>query len=513
MSAAAGFRRIPSDIISYGERRGLSRRGYMEMAILFALFTTMRQSFTPGVLLCAPDDLCGEFGWDRDDFLRVWEAKFERKIATADWTRGIVYIPLYIRRFAPRAKNHVLGWRKQWRFIPDCEFKDWIASDLRSVLATLGPAKSLVAAFDSFSNEVVESECECDWDSLDSEINSGLIEDQINFDTQSTRHQLDINSASPLRPVELEQKNDQLRAAIDEDQGDRVGVECLPGFDLFVGESANGPVVEMLDIPSDQNEFDTRSNRDQINFDTRSNGDRLLDQLDQLDHLDSLDHKITTTPPTPQGGRGAASDSGSKSNSKPKAKRTRTPEVQLEHPEASRRVAEQVSEIRKLVSRGSARGISTPLKSELGHIDERLVELTSELGSIDAAETRLVDVYKARAWKLGIAPTFKSGSSYEAWRASYKFLNIHSPLTGPGKGPGGWAMSLDVMREWEEHGCPDPAEVQITDEEKKQQEYEHFEKHILPEQIKIQRANQEQKLAEVRERLNAKPKEEAYVPF
>lgn len=508
---SAQFNRTPKDIIAFGEDNGLKWSHPLEMLILFALFTSKYQYKVPGLLHCSARDICDEFHLDQDEFLAVWKQSFERKIASADWRRGVVYFPAYVRLFPPKNPNVVKGWGKYLAKVPPCEHRRWILRDFREAFKELGRS-NLLGAVDEIE--------------LDDEASAG---DTIYYYDWESIGPKKLETADPVVPRQLDQQANRLSKQTDQQnhlfvEHDDQTIDLFPAvdfcshgsswpsdesessekFDFRDGESANCGEIEEIGI-------DLKQTDRQCGLFAKQNRTRSLDQLDHK-ITRSLDHQ-TEKPIAGASVSGGGGDSRSKSNSKPKPKRTRSPEVQLEYPEASRRVAEQVSEIRKLVSRGSARGISTPLKSELGHIDERLVELTSELGSIDAAETRLVDVYKARAWKLGIAPTFKSGSSYEAWRASYKFLNIHSPLTGPGKGPGGWAMSLDVMREWEEHGCPEPAEVQITDEEKKQQEYEHFEKHILPEQIKIQRANQEQKLAEVRERLNAKPKEEAYVPF
>lgn len=78
----------------------------------------------PGVFRAGEASLAEALGWSLKAFRRCFQELESRHMATADWTRRLVFLRNAVRHNLPQSPNVVLGWHREFRNLPDCLLRD-----------------------------------------------------------------------------------------------------------------------------------------------------------------------------------------------------------------------------------------------------------------------------------------------------------------------------------------------------------------------------------------------------
>lgn len=100
----------------------------------------------PGLYPARIGGLADALGWPLKATKACWDEIATQKMAEADWTAGLVWVPNAIAHNEPQSPNTVIGWRLALRELPECELKVRALSRLRDFLHAKGEA--WVKAFD-----------------------------------------------------------------------------------------------------------------------------------------------------------------------------------------------------------------------------------------------------------------------------------------------------------------------------------------------------------------------------
>lgn len=102
----------------------------------------------PGVVRGGRAAIAETLGWSVEDFDSIFAELVRAEIARADWNQRLVYVrnAFSARNCRPGSPNVVLRWRRALDELPDCELREEIAQDLRSLLLEISPA--FLRAFD-----------------------------------------------------------------------------------------------------------------------------------------------------------------------------------------------------------------------------------------------------------------------------------------------------------------------------------------------------------------------------
>lgn len=126
---------------TWGDKRvrALSERAKL---LWFYLLTGPEVTNLPGLLLLGRAQLCESFGWEPAVldavFAELGPVKDDGPMAVADWQARVVWLPNAWRHNSPDNPNQVVGWRDQWRMVPECDLKDQAAETLRAALSQMG---------------------------------------------------------------------------------------------------------------------------------------------------------------------------------------------------------------------------------------------------------------------------------------------------------------------------------------------------------------------------------------
>ncbi len=114
-------------------------------ALWVYLLTGPHTGIIPGVFTARRSGLAEELAWTLEAFDAAFGEITSRQMAEADWKEGVVWIPNAIKCNPPQSPNVIIGWHKEWQFIPDCDLKTRVLAAMRSVVQEMG--RSFVKEF------------------------------------------------------------------------------------------------------------------------------------------------------------------------------------------------------------------------------------------------------------------------------------------------------------------------------------------------------------------------------
>lgn len=97
------------------------------------LLTCPESTPLPGLLVGGPAHFTEamELGWTTEAFLEVFRELYAKGMATACWKARLIWLPKAIKYNPPESPNVVLGWKKHWDKLPECELKNEAGRALR----------------------------------------------------------------------------------------------------------------------------------------------------------------------------------------------------------------------------------------------------------------------------------------------------------------------------------------------------------------------------------------------
>lgn len=78
----------------------------------------------PGLFEAYEGGIADAMQWPLRELQRCWREIESRKMAFADWTVGLVWVPNSLKHNFPANPNNVLGWRLSWKQLPKCNLRD-----------------------------------------------------------------------------------------------------------------------------------------------------------------------------------------------------------------------------------------------------------------------------------------------------------------------------------------------------------------------------------------------------
>lgn len=130
------YRRISVRMYADGKYQALSKPGPSGQALWWYLLTGPHTNLIPGLFTAGRAGLAEALGWEQPDFDACWDEISTQKIASADWKARVVWIPKAIEHNKPASPSVVVGWRRHWPLIPECNLKWTAFRHLRGYLET-----------------------------------------------------------------------------------------------------------------------------------------------------------------------------------------------------------------------------------------------------------------------------------------------------------------------------------------------------------------------------------------
>lgn len=94
----------------------------------------------PGLFEAREAGLADALGWTLAAFRKCWKEIADQRMAFADWSAGLVWLPQGIVHDPPASPNVVKSWRLAWLELPESELKDQARARIESHLAEMGDA-------------------------------------------------------------------------------------------------------------------------------------------------------------------------------------------------------------------------------------------------------------------------------------------------------------------------------------------------------------------------------------
>lgn len=105
----------------------------------------------PGVVLATMGGIADRLGWPPQATRRCWEEIEARRMATADWSNALIWLPKALEHNPPESCNVVVSWRKFLdEHVPECPLRAHLeACALRFLegMASHGKSKGFAEAF------------------------------------------------------------------------------------------------------------------------------------------------------------------------------------------------------------------------------------------------------------------------------------------------------------------------------------------------------------------------------
>ncbi len=117
-------------------------RGLTDAAklLFLRLMTDPDLGSIPGVLACTAAGLAETMGWTTEAFGEAFEQVLAKGMAKVDRRAGLVWLPNAARYNRPGSPNVVVGWRREWPEVPECQLKHEIFESLKGFTDGLGKA-------------------------------------------------------------------------------------------------------------------------------------------------------------------------------------------------------------------------------------------------------------------------------------------------------------------------------------------------------------------------------------
>jgi len=129
------YSKVSRRIWGSGDFRELSAPKPSAQWLWLRLLTGPELGCIPGLFEAWEGGLASALRWSVRDFRRCWEEIESRKMAAADWTAGLIWVPNAIHHNFPENPNTVKGWKLAWKELPDCALKLRAAKALLHVFA------------------------------------------------------------------------------------------------------------------------------------------------------------------------------------------------------------------------------------------------------------------------------------------------------------------------------------------------------------------------------------------
>lgn len=118
--------------------RRLTRPKPNGQTLWFYLLTGPHTSALPGLFVSGEASLAEALGWPLKEFRRCFKELSDQRMALADWTARVVWLPKAMTHNAPESPNVVKSWRAALDEIPECETKRVAAQTLKGFIQGLG---------------------------------------------------------------------------------------------------------------------------------------------------------------------------------------------------------------------------------------------------------------------------------------------------------------------------------------------------------------------------------------
>lgn len=103
------------------------------------LLTGPCTSLVPGVVLTTLSDISERLDWPMPATLASWDEIVAARMATADWSRQLIWLPNALKHNPPANTNVVKGWRRFFdEEVPECALRWTIETRMRAFLERRG---------------------------------------------------------------------------------------------------------------------------------------------------------------------------------------------------------------------------------------------------------------------------------------------------------------------------------------------------------------------------------------
>lgn len=113
------------------------------------LLTGPCTSLVPGVVLTTLSDIGERLDWPAPPTLACWDELVAARMATADWSRQLIWLPNALKHNPPANNKVVIGWRKFFNEqVPECALRWTIEAHMQAFLVERGEAFAKAFAVD-----------------------------------------------------------------------------------------------------------------------------------------------------------------------------------------------------------------------------------------------------------------------------------------------------------------------------------------------------------------------------
>jgi len=150
------YRKVTTRMWNDGNFLALSAPKPSAQVLWFFLLTGPFSTPVPGVVVATLGGIADRLQWPAPATRRCWDEIAAREMATADWTRSLVWLPNALQHNKPESPNVAKSWRRYMdEHVPECLLRQAIE---RSILAELARIEKNPKAFvEAFRKDFTEA--------------------------------------------------------------------------------------------------------------------------------------------------------------------------------------------------------------------------------------------------------------------------------------------------------------------------------------------------------------------
>ena len=139
------YRKI--DVKMYGDEKfcALTAAPPNAQTLWVYLLTGPHTTNLPGLCVSGEAAMSEALGWPLEAFREAFREASLKGMVRADWKARVLWLPNAVKYNRPESPNVIIGWRKSWDEIPECELKQIALSSIRDEVCRM--SRKFVEAF------------------------------------------------------------------------------------------------------------------------------------------------------------------------------------------------------------------------------------------------------------------------------------------------------------------------------------------------------------------------------